>query len=83
MQSTLLLIVFQQLDPFTGSRQSVIPHCIPPAINEFPEDIFTQEQRRSGFVVIHIFATAYFCLVLAIICDQYFVPTLEIIAEGN
>lgn len=68
---------------FTAPRQSAIPHCIPPAINEFPEDIFTQEQRQRGFVLIHIFATAYFCLVLAVICDQFFVPTLEVIAEGN
>ncbi|GIY50338.1 hypothetical protein CDAR_86421, partial [Caerostris darwini] len=55
--------------------------CVPPAINEFPEDIFTQEQRRSGFVAIHLAATLYLCLVLAIVCDQFFVPTLEIIAE--
>ncbi|GBO16259.1 hypothetical protein AVEN_246837-1 [Araneus ventricosus] len=55
--------------------------CVPPAINEFPEDIFTQEQRQSGFVAIHFVATIYLCLVLAIICDQFFVPTLEIIAE--
>lgn len=63
-------------------RHPAVPHCIPPAINEFPKDVFTQEQRQKGFVLIHIFATAYLCLVLAIICDQFFVPTLEIIAEA-
>lgn len=62
---------------------SNVPRCIPPAINEFPADIFTQGQRQKGFVVIHIIATAYLCLILAVICDQFFVPTLEIIAEGK
>ncbi|XP_054712833.1 sodium/potassium/calcium exchanger 4-like [Uloborus diversus] len=68
--------------PTPVPKHSGVPDCIPPAINEFPDDIFTQEQRQSGFVIIHIVATAYLCLVLAIICDQFFVPTLEIIAEA-
>ncbi|XP_035220516.1 sodium/potassium/calcium exchanger 4-like, partial [Stegodyphus dumicola] len=68
--------------PSATHKRGQVPHCIPPAINEFPEDLFTQEQRQSGFVIIHIIATAYFCLILAIICDQFFVPTLEIIAES-
>lgn len=74
--------VLQKVTPTAVPFRAVVPQCIPPAINEFPDDIFTQEQRQKGFVLIHIFATAYFCLVLAIICDQFFVPALEVIAEA-
>ncbi|XP_042901607.1 sodium/potassium/calcium exchanger 5 [Parasteatoda tepidariorum] len=68
--------------PTIAPKLSGIPECVPPAINEFPGDLFTQEQRQSGFVIFHFIATAYLCLVLAIVCDQFFVPTLEIIAES-
>ncbi|GFQ91373.1 hypothetical protein TNCT_338731, partial [Trichonephila clavata] len=61
---------------------SDVLECVPPAIHEFPEDIFTQEQRQNGFVILHLVATIYLCLILAIVCDQFFVPTLEIIAES-
>ncbi|KAG8176289.1 hypothetical protein JTE90_004129 [Oedothorax gibbosus] len=68
--------------PTIAPKTSDVPDCVPPAIDEFPGDLFTQEQRQSGFVAIHFAATAYLCLLLAIVCDQYFVPTLEIIAES-
>ncbi|CAL1296606.1 unnamed protein product [Larinioides sclopetarius] len=71
-----------QILPTVAPKSSSEQQCIPPSINEFPEDIFTQEQRQSGFVAIHFVATIYLCLVLAIVCDQFFVPTLEIIAES-
>ncbi|XP_023219250.1 sodium/potassium/calcium exchanger 3-like [Centruroides sculpturatus] len=61
--------------------KSIIPDCIPPSINEFPRDIFTQEERQNGWIVVHFFIMAYLCATLAIVCDQYFVPSLEKISE--
>uniref|UniRef100_A0A8C2AJ47 Solute carrier family 24 member 4a n=1 Tax=Cyprinus carpio TaxID=7962 RepID=A0A8C2AJ47_CYPCA len=50
-------------------------------IHEFPEDIFTNRQRAQGAVLLHIFGALYMFLALAIVCDDYFVTTLEKICE--
>ncbi|KAI4892885.1 hypothetical protein NFI96_012635 [Prochilodus magdalenae] len=52
------------------------------AINEFPEDIFTKEQRRHGAVLLHVLCAVYMFYALAIVCDVYFVPSLEKICEN-
>lgn len=56
-------------------------NCSQPAIHEFPEDIFTNNERKSGAVLLHIVATLYMFLALAITCDEYFVTSLEKICE--
>lgn len=56
-------------------------NCSQPAIHEFPEDLFTNEERRNGAVLLHIVATLYMFLALAITCDEYFVTSLEKICE--
>lgn len=58
------------------------PDCVRPSIEDFPGDFFTQEQRQQGGVVIHFIIVIYLCGVLGYICDDYFVPSLEIIAES-
>ncbi|XP_075537518.1 sodium/potassium/calcium exchanger 5-like [Dermacentor variabilis] len=58
------------------------PECVRPSIEDFPGDFFTQEERRQGGVVIHFIIVIYLCGVLGYICDDYFVPSLEIIAES-
>ncbi|KAL1258184.1 hypothetical protein QQF64_011428, partial [Cirrhinus molitorella] len=50
-------------------------------IYEFPEDIFTNRERTQGAVLLHIFAALYMFLALAIVCDDYFVTSLEKICE--
>ncbi|XP_070773158.1 sodium/potassium/calcium exchanger 3-like [Enoplosus armatus] len=52
------------------------------AIHEFPEDIFTKEQRKEGAVCLHALCAIYMFYALAIICDDYFVPSLEKISEN-
>uniref|UniRef100_A0A3B4DTG5 Sodium/calcium exchanger membrane region domain-containing protein n=1 Tax=Pygocentrus nattereri TaxID=42514 RepID=A0A3B4DTG5_PYGNA len=51
------------------------------AIHEFPADIFTNRERTRGAVLLHIFAAVYMFLALAIVCDDYFVTSLEKICE--
>ncbi|TNN49036.1 Sodium/potassium/calcium exchanger 4 [Liparis tanakae] len=48
-----------------------------PAIHEFPNDMFTNDERKSGAVLVHIAAALYMFLALAITCDEYFVTSLE------
>uniref|UniRef100_H3CXG9 Sodium/calcium exchanger membrane region domain-containing protein n=1 Tax=Tetraodon nigroviridis TaxID=99883 RepID=H3CXG9_TETNG len=52
------------------------------AIHEFPEDIFTKEQRQNGAVILHTLCAIYMFYALAIVCDDYFVPSLEKISEN-
>ncbi|XP_055644701.1 sodium/potassium/calcium exchanger Nckx30C isoform X2 [Toxorhynchites rutilus septentrionalis] len=47
----------------------------------FPEDLFTLEQRRNGAVVLHILGVIYMFVALAIVCDEFFVPSLDVIIE--
>jgi hypothetical protein len=47
----------------------------------FPMDLFTMEQRRNGAVVLHFFGLMYMFVALAIVCDEYFVPSLGVITE--
>uniref|UniRef100_A0A663N097 Sodium/potassium/calcium exchanger 1 n=1 Tax=Athene cunicularia TaxID=194338 RepID=A0A663N097_ATHCN len=48
---------------------------------EYPEDLFSVEERRQGWVVLHIFGMTYVFVALAIVCDEYFVPALGVITE--
>ncbi|XP_055713698.1 sodium/potassium/calcium exchanger Nckx30C isoform X2 [Phlebotomus papatasi] len=47
----------------------------------FPEDLFTIEQRRNGAVIFHIIGVIYMFVALAIVCDEFFVPSLDVIIE--
>ncbi|XP_055600115.1 sodium/potassium/calcium exchanger Nckx30C-like isoform X2 [Uranotaenia lowii] len=47
----------------------------------FPEDLFTMEQRRNGAIVLHIIGVMYMFVALAIVCDEFFVPSLDVIIE--
>ncbi|XP_008278550.1 sodium/potassium/calcium exchanger 3 [Stegastes partitus] len=52
------------------------------AISEFPEDVFTLDQRRQGAVLLHVLCAIYMFHALAIVCDVYFVPSLEKVSEN-
>ncbi|XP_043916090.1 sodium/potassium/calcium exchanger 3 [Protopterus annectens] len=51
------------------------------ALHEFPDDIFSIEARRKGAVALHVMCAMYMFYALAIVCDDYFVPSLEKICE--
>lgn len=48
---------------------------------EFPVDLFSLEQRRQGWVVLHIFGMVYMFISLAIVSDKFFVPALVVITD--
>lgn len=45
----------------------------------FPTDAFTEAQRGSGGIIFHILGILYMFYALALVCDHYFVPTLDVI----
>lgn len=56
-------------------------NCTTPALHEFPTDLFTNEERTEGAVALHVLCTIYMFCALALVCDDYFVPSLEKICE--
>ncbi|XP_020784935.2 sodium/potassium/calcium exchanger 4 isoform X1 [Boleophthalmus pectinirostris] len=62
-------------------NNTVPKNCSQPAVHEFPEDFFSNDERKNGAVLLHIVATLYMFLALAITCDEYFVTSLEKICE--
>ena len=59
-----------------------LPNCTPRAITQFPHGMFTQDQRTHGAVIVNILIGLYMFVGFAIICDDYFVPSLEIMCDG-
>ena len=49
--------------------------------NNFPNDVFTQTQKAKGAVIFHIIGIIYMFYALALVCDEFFVPSLDVIAE--
>lgn len=50
-------------------------------VGQFPKDFFTLEQRQRGAVLLHMFGLIYMFVALAIVCDEFFVPSLGVITE--
>ncbi|XP_041646322.1 sodium/potassium/calcium exchanger 1-like isoform X8 [Cheilinus undulatus] len=48
---------------------------------DYPEDLFSVEQRQRGWVLLHIVGMVYMFAALAIVCDEFFVPALEVITD--
>ncbi|XP_057696007.1 sodium/potassium/calcium exchanger 5 [Corythoichthys intestinalis] len=55
--------------------------CIAPQSSEFPEGFFTVQERKDGGLVIYFMLTFYMLLAVSIVCDDYFLPSLEVISE--
>uniref|UniRef100_UPI00398E5F44 sodium/potassium/calcium exchanger 1 n=1 Tax=Pristiophorus japonicus TaxID=55135 RepID=UPI00398E5F44 len=48
---------------------------------EYPVDLFSVEDRRQGWVILHISGMVYMFIALALVCDEFFVPSLGTIIE--
>eukprot|EP00747_Dinoflagellata_sp_TGD_P127138 gnl/TRDRNA2_/TRDRNA2_174370_c2_seq1.p1 gnl/TRDRNA2_/TRDRNA2_174370_c2~~gnl/TRDRNA2_/TRDRNA2_174370_c2_seq1.p1 ORF type:complete len:594 (+),score=93.19 gnl/TRDRNA2_/TRDRNA2_174370_c2_seq1:92-1873(+) len=46
----------------------------------FPPDFFTEEQRDSGGVILYVIGMVYMFIALAFVCDECFVPALEVVS---
>lgn len=47
----------------------------------FPPDLFTHEEMRQGWVAFYILGLIYMFVALAIVCDEFFVPSLDVIID--
>ncbi|KAM8719888.1 hypothetical protein ACLKA7_006015 [Drosophila subpalustris] len=65
------------MEDYWGLSSTTDINCTQPAIDDFPRDLFTEAQRQSGAVVLHVIASLYLFVALAVVCDEYFVPAVE------
>lgn len=58
-------------------------NCTPPAIEQFPQPLMGPSIRKHGGLIIHVLVAVFTFLGLAIVCDDYFVASLDRICEGK
>ncbi|XP_037012377.2 sodium/potassium/calcium exchanger 5 [Artibeus jamaicensis] len=56
--------------------------CVISPSSEFPEGFFTKQERADGGIVIYFLIILYMFMAVSIVCDKYFLPSLEIISES-
>ncbi|KAL0964432.1 hypothetical protein UPYG_G00323760 [Umbra pygmaea] len=69
------------LQEFWENETDPSKNCTEPALHEFPTDLFTNQERTEGAVALHVLFAMYMFYALALVCDDYFVPSLEKICE--
>lgn len=60
-----------------NNNDTVVKNCTPAAINEFPPDGFTRRQRQNGAVIVHALLCCYLFILLATVCEEYFIPAVK------
>ncbi|KAK6755570.1 hypothetical protein RB195_014128 [Necator americanus] len=48
---------------------------------QFPPDLFTLDQRRHGAILLHLGGLVYMFVALAVVCDEFFVPSLSVLID--
>ncbi|XP_024083436.1 sodium/potassium/calcium exchanger 3-like isoform X1 [Cimex lectularius] len=49
--------------------------------SDFPADLFTVEERRSGAILLHILCGLYCFIIIAFVCNDYFLPSVDCICQ--
>ncbi|XP_076631843.1 sodium/potassium/calcium exchanger 4 isoform X1 [Colletes latitarsis] len=56
--------------------------CVERSIKDFPNDLFTYEQRRQGAVFLHAVLGFYCFILIAFVCDDYLLPSINRICKS-
>ncbi|XP_022664161.1 sodium/potassium/calcium exchanger 5-like isoform X3 [Varroa destructor] len=56
---------------------SPLENCTPAAVEQFPKPMLTIQQRRRGWLAVHIIVAIYMFAALSTLCEEYFVPAIE------
>ncbi|XP_061873843.1 sodium/potassium/calcium exchanger 2 isoform X2 [Colius striatus] len=81
-QRTLLDFTEQNKNSASGSEKAENDSTTDDhAKGEYPTDLFSLEERRKGAVILHVIGMIYMFIALAIVCDEFFVPSLTVITE--
>ncbi|CAD1478169.1 unnamed protein product, partial [Heterotrigona itama] len=64
-------------DEEASDRNEKRINCTDRSIYDFPDDLFTYEERRHGAVVLHAFLALYCFLLTAFVCHDYLIPAVD------
>ncbi|KAK7912582.1 hypothetical protein WMY93_012793 [Mugilogobius chulae] len=64
-----------------GAEETQEAECAGLWSSEFPDGFFTVQERKDGGLVIYFMIIFYMLLAVSIVCDDYFLPSLEVISE--
>lgn len=67
----------QRLPKATGNTTQ----CVMSPSLEFPEGFFTKQERADGGIIIYFLIILYMFMAVSVVCDEYFLPSLEIISD--
>nr|XP_048315907.1 sodium/potassium/calcium exchanger 5 isoform X2 [Myodes glareolus] len=56
--------------------------CATSPASEFPAGFFTRQESTDGGIVIYFLIIIYMLMAVSIVCDKYFLPSLEIISDA-
>lgn len=77
---------FNQTESISSNTTNLnhgIKNCTKAAILELPSDGLTRDERKQGWIILHILLACYCFWFLASICDDYFVPAIQSICSGK
>ena len=82
-QRSLLQVTTADFDSSNGTTSEIPPTKKSKSAfeNGYPNDLFTDEELKSGVLVLHAIGVLYMFIAIAITCDEFFVPSLEVIIE--
>ncbi|XP_059191962.1 sodium/potassium/calcium exchanger 1-like [Centropristis striata] len=78
---TYVLSINVASEPPQETHTPASPAGAPHTRKQYPKDLFSIEDRRRGWVILHIFGMMYMFIALAIVCDEFFVPALGVITD--
>ncbi|XP_051019984.1 sodium/potassium/calcium exchanger 2 isoform X2 [Acomys russatus] len=67
--------------PLASREEDQAENSTEHAQGDYPKDIFSLEERRKGAIILHVIGMIYMFIALAIVCDEFFVPSLTVITE--
>ncbi|XP_052768643.1 sodium/potassium/calcium exchanger 4-like [Mya arenaria] len=79
--ATVLMPLENVTSYFNATTSQATEVCTHPAFHEFPPDAFTTDQRAHGAIIFHLVLVVYMFIALALVCDDYFVSSLDKICE--
>jgi hypothetical protein len=52
------------------------------SVSDFPDDLFDFEERKNGAIIVHVFLALYCFTIIAVVCNDYFLPSVDCICTG-
>lgn len=66
---------------FSFSSAGNSTQCAASPASDFPDGFFTKQESADGGIVIYFLIILYMFMAISIVCDKYFLPSLEIISD--